>query len=247
MAIWFHSKPTNSAAAKGLVQETLTAPGDVPTKTIQYAADSAAPEMFNVDYTHGNEPTPSGKRLRLTFWLNERGLLRLMQSTYTKWDVPFRIFGPSDNTGFGSNIMEAVRARPATGPNPAPIYAIAPSGHLRTSLYVQDAVVFDGDPKFSDGSGQSGGPWGPPRARREADDRVYLSGRIACSSTTIAVGDIIGTLPAAYRPTVNRTVMIGNSSGGVAHTHIQTNGQMINARNSSNAGSLYLDGVSYTL
>ncbi|WP_329047183.1 hypothetical protein [Streptomyces sp. NBC_01422] len=141
-------------------------------------------------------------------------------------------------------------------------FSVSPDGSVTTAdITVTGRVIKDASwSTLSTGTGWSGfgGTFGSGRYRRMPDGSVVLRDLInRTASTTLTSGEVVGTLPAGYRPVTiaQQNVWVGGSTGGVLSVNINATGTITLTNLSPGAvsylstgnGYLSLNGLRYFL
>jgi len=118
-------------------------------------------------------------------------------------------------------------------------------GRLQTSLYAwQDITAVDPDATGRYSMDTSTGV-APLAVRQESDDRTWLRGRIAVTSSGTSWGHVVAALPTGHAPTHRQLLSVPTTGGIAAPCEIMTTGDIVVRRTQSGATALSLDGLSY--
>lgn len=94
---------------------------------------------------------------------------------------------------------------------------------------------------FQNGAANWGSGWPTFQYRKGSDGRVQMKGLVKNSNTT---GQVIGTLPAGFRPSFNMHIAVLGDSG-LASVHVNSNGDLIYRSGSGSTGWHSWDNVSF--
>ncbi|NIL41592.1 hypothetical protein HCB17_10710 [Salinispora arenicola] len=81
--------------------------------------------------------------------------------------------------------------------------------------------------------------------RQESDDRTWLRGRIAVTSSGTSWGHVVAALPGGHAPTHRQLLSVPTTGGIAAPCEIMTTGDIVVRRTQSGAFALSFDGLSY--
>ncbi|WP_307961931.1 hypothetical protein [Salinispora arenicola] len=183
-----------------------------------------------------------GGQLKLATWLNEALRYRAEQQPggfgYDHLITLIGSYAAATGVLIRFERRDGADLRVTTG-------GIDQDGRLQTSLYAwQDSTAVDPDATGRYSMDTSTGVAGLA-VRQESDDRTWLRGRIAVTSSGTSWGHVVAALPGGHAPTHRQLLSVPTTGGIAAPCEIMTTGDIVVRRTQSGAFALSFDGLSY--
>lgn len=184
-----------------------------------------------------------GGQLRLAAWLNEALRYRAEQQPggfgYDHLITLIGSYAAATGVLLRFERRDAGDVRVTTG-------GIDQDGRIQTSLYAWQAITAvdpDATGRYSEDT--STGVAGLA-VRQESDDRTWLRGRIAVTSSGTTSGHVVATLPTGHAPTHSQLLSVPTTGGIAAPCEVMAStGDIVVRRTQAGAASLSFDGLSY--